>query len=61
MSKETEIYTVKVQQKEWKEFNSLIRALINDEIDSDDLFSICFNRQTKLNLQLENLENGDEK
>lgn len=57
MSKETEIYTLKVKKKEWKIFELLIRDLMNGIIEPDDLWSKCFDEQTKLNLKIEILEN----
>lgn len=56
MSKETEIYTAKTQLKEWVKFESLVRDLMNAKIEPDDLWSKCFDEQTKLRLKIEELE-----
>lgn len=57
MSKETEIYTIKVQRKEWIKFETLIRDLMNGIIEPEDLWDKCFDEITKLNFKIENLEN----
>lgn len=56
MSKKNEIYTIKIQRKEWAKFGTLVRDLMNGIIEPDDLWTKCFDEQTKLNLKLENLE-----
>lgn len=56
MSKENEIYTVKIQRKEWAKFETLVRDLMNGIIDPDNLWTKCFDEKTKLNLKLEKLE-----
>lgn len=56
MSNEIEIYTTKIQRKEWAKFETLVRDLMNGIIEPDDLWTKCFDEQSKLNLKLEKLE-----
>ena len=59
MSKENEIYSIKIRRKEWAKFEVLVRDLMNGKIEPDELWSKCFAEITKLNLQLESIENTD--
>lgn len=56
MSIETEIYTAKTQLKEWVKFEKLARDMMNGNIEPDDLWSKCFDEQTKLRLEIQTLE-----
>ena len=59
MSKETDIFTVKTQLKEWVKFEKLVRDLMNGNIEPDDLWTKCFDSQSKLRLKLETLEDDN--
>ena len=55
MSKEVELFEIKIRLKEWAKFESLVRDLINAKIDYDDIWDRCFEEKTKLNNQIEQL------
>ena len=51
-----DIFIAKTQLKEWVKFEKLVRDLMNGNIEPDDLWTKCFDEQTKLRLNIETLE-----